>query len=87
MVRRDAYFERFREMTTERGWTEQQQIFIGSIAVTGFGSTEQLEHLLRETFLIEDTLAAERGEAIIQYENVFNRSGVLRQQQAEGGAI
>ena len=84
MHRRDAYFERFREMTSERGWTEQQQIFVGSIAITGFGSTEQLVRLADQIFQIEDGLAEERGEAIIQYENVFNRSGALRKQQAEG---
>lgn len=85
MYRRDEYFERFKEMTSERGWSEQQQIFIGSIAVSGFGSTEQLVRLADEIFQIEDGLAAERGDAIIQYENVFNRTGFARQQQAEGG--
>lgn len=92
MVRRDEYFERFREMTTERGWSEQQQMFIGSIAVTGFGSTEQLVRLADQIFQIEDGLAAERGDAIIQYERVFNRAGFARQQQVEqlpleGGSI
>ena len=74
-------------MTSERGWNEQQQIFIGSIAVSGFGSTEQLCRLADEIFQIEDGLAAERGDAIIQYENVFNRVGFNRQQQAEGGSF
>ena len=83
-VRRDEYFERFKEMTSERGWSEQQQTFIGSIAVSGYGSTENLERLSREIFQIEDGLAAERGDAVIQYENVFNRAGIIRKQQAEG---
>ena len=87
MHRRDEYFERFKEITTERGWSEHQQIFVGSIAVSGFGSTEQLIRLADEIFQIEDGLAAERGEAVIQYENVFNRAGIIRKMQAGEQAI
>lgn len=92
MVRRDEYFERFREMTSERGWTEEQQMFIGRLAVSGYGSTETLVRIADQIFQIEDGLAAERGDAIIQYERVFNRAGFARQQQAEqlpleGGSI
>ncbi len=83
MVRRDEYFERFREITTKRGWSEHQQVFVGSIAITGFGSTEKLVQLTEQILQIEDGLAAERGDAIIQYENVFNRAGFIRKQQAE----
>ncbi len=84
MVRRDEYFERFREMTSERGWSEEQQMYLGRMVVASCGSSELLERMSREIFQIEDGLAEERGEAIIQYENVFNRSGALRKQQAEG---
>ena len=51
------------------------QIFIGSIAVSGYGSTENLERLSREIFQIEDGLAAERDEAITQYDRVFSGEG------------
>jgi len=82
-VRRDEYFERFRELTSERGWNEDQQMFIGRMVVASCGSSELLERVSREIFQIEDGLAAERGDAIIQYERVFNRAGFARQQQAE----
>jgi hypothetical protein len=87
MIRRDEYFERFREITTERGWSEHQQIFVGSIAIRGFGSTEKLVELTEQILQIEDGLAAERGETVIQYENVFNRAGIIRKMQAGEQAI
>ncbi len=84
MHRRDDYFERFREITGPRGWTEEQQMFLGRMVVASCGSSELLERFAIEFYRIEDGLAAERGEAIIQYENVFNRAGIIRQQQSEG---
>ncbi len=84
MHRRDEYFERFREMTSERGWSEEQQMFLGRMVVASCGSSELLVRMADQIFQIEDGLAAERGDAIIQYENVFNRAGIIRKQQAEG---
>lgn len=83
MHRRDDYFERFRERTTERGWTEEQQMFLGRMVLASCGSTELLDKMADKIFQIEDGLAAERGDAIIQYENVFNKAGFNRANQAD----
>lgn len=83
MHRRDDYLERYKEFTTERGWTTEEQEHIGRIAMHGCGSSENLEHLVREIYTIEDRIAEEQGEAVIAYDNVFNRAGIIRRQRAE----
>jgi len=83
MHRRDEYFERFKEFTSEKGWTAEEQEQIGRVALTGFGSSEKLEHLVRDIYAIEDRIAQEQGEAVIAFDNVFNRAGIIRRQRAE----
>lgn len=80
---RDEYFERFRELTAERGWTEDQTMFVGRIAAHGLLGFESVNRLVDQIFQIEDGLAAERGDAIIQYENVFNPAGIERANQGD----
>lgn len=53
-VRRDEYLERYREFTTREGWTEEQQLFVARIAIVGFGSTENLDHITREIVRIQN---------------------------------
>ncbi len=82
MVRRDEYFERFREMTSERGWTEEQQMFLGRMVVSSCGSTELLERMSREIFQIEDNINAEKTERIYsEYDRVFSKEEFSRTDQ------
>ncbi len=67
MVRRDSYFEDFRETTTERGWSEEQQMFVGRIAVNGHGGSEHLMRIVEAVFEIEDGIKAQKD-----YDSVFN---------------
>ncbi len=72
MIRRDEYLERFREITTERDWTEEQQMYVGRMAVAGFGSTEQLVRLAEAFFAIEDGIEERRIEKMrSDYDRVF----------------
>lgn len=83
MHRRDEYFERFKEFTAEKGWTTEEQEDIGRIAMAGFGSSENLEHLVRRIYAVEDRIAEEQGSAVIAFDNVFNRAGIIRKQRQE----
>lgn len=83
MEQPDIYFELLRQKTSERGWSEHQQMFIGSMIVPTTCSMEFAEKLIDQVLQIEDGIRAELDEAVEAYDRVFNPAGFKRSERAK----
>lgn len=73
-VRRDEYFERYREFTTREGWTEEQQLFVARIAIVGYGSSEVLERMTKEIVKIQNNIKETEFEQSLEaFDKVYHQ--------------
>jgi hypothetical protein len=71
-VRRDSYFEDFREEATERGWSEHQIMGLGRLMVGSVGSTSNGLEQFRYITEVEDAIRKQETEqAVTDYDRVF----------------